>query len=97
MTERPALAGITPILATSYRDDGRIALDDIERQVDHLAGLASRRSGSGSEATSCVSTDAERDELVRTVAHGIRRAAARPCERRSELAPCRPRPRGGHP
>jgi len=47
VTERPALAGITPILATPYREDGRIAIDDIERQVDHLAGLAVTAIGIG--------------------------------------------------
>ncbi len=68
MTERPALAGITPILATPYREDGRIALDDIERQVDHLAGLEVTAIGIGFGSDILRLTDAERDGLVRTVA-----------------------------
>src|SRR4029079_1994123 len=68
VTVRPALAGITPILATPYREDGRIAIDDIERQVDHLAGLAVTAIGIGFGSDILRLTDAERDDLVRTVA-----------------------------
>ena len=68
VTERPALAGITPILATPYREDGRIAIDDIERQVDHLAGLAVTAIGIGFGSDILRLTDAERDGLVRAVA-----------------------------
>jgi len=65
---RPALAGITPILATPYREDGRIAFDDVERQVDHLAGLAVTAIGIGFGSDILRLTDAERDALVRAVA-----------------------------
>ena len=68
VTERPALAGITPILATPYREDGRIAIDDIERQVDHLAGLAVTAIGIGFGSDILRLTDAERDGLVHAVA-----------------------------
>lgn len=62
------LAGITPILATTYLENGRVAFDDIERQVDHLAGLAVAAIGIGFGSDILRLTDAERDALVRTVA-----------------------------
>ena len=96
VTERPALAGITPILATPYRDDGRIALDDIERQVDHLAGLG----GHG---------DRHRVRKRHPATHRLRarwaradgrrrrrRATAGPRQRGRELASSRARPGRGH-
>lgn len=67
-SERPSLAGITPILATSYREDGRIAFEDIARQVDHLAGVGVTAVGIGFGSDILRLTDAERDELVRAAA-----------------------------
>jgi len=68
MVHRQSLAGIIPILGTPYDADGRIAIDDIVREVDHLAGLDVVAIGIGFASDILRLTDAERDGLVRAVA-----------------------------
>jgi 2-keto-3-deoxy-L-arabinonate dehydratase len=60
-----ALDGITPILATSYDERGRVAHDDIARQVEHLAGLPVAAVGIGFGSDIVRLTEAERDGLIR--------------------------------
>lgn len=69
MSDLPALGGIIPILATAYDERDRVALDDIARQVDHLAGLAVTAVGIGFGSDIVRLTEAERDELVRAASN----------------------------
>ena len=64
----PSLGGIIPILATSYDERDRIALDDVARQVDHLARLPLTGVGIGFGSDIVRLTEAERDGLIRHVA-----------------------------
>ena len=68
MPDQPALGGIIPILSTAYDERDRVALDDIARQVDHLAGLHVTAVGIGFGSDIVRLTEAERDELVRAAA-----------------------------
>jgi len=66
--DHQSLVGIIPILATPYGTDDRIAIDDIVREVDHLAGLDVAAIGIGFGSDILRLSDAERDALVRAVA-----------------------------
>jgi 4-hydroxy-tetrahydrodipicolinate synthase len=68
------LSGVTPILVTPYDEDGRIAFDDIDSQVDYLAGLDIAAIGIAFGSDILRLTERERDVLIARVAE---RAAGR--------------------